>query len=72
MDTPYLRWLDMDLEPRDEAPGGDPPCWAHMLDDEGRVIGDGSLPDIGVDTITGARDDAHGPGDREPSAHTKP
>jgi hypothetical protein len=35
MDAPS----DPKLEPRDEPEplGGEPPCWAHLLDDDGRM-----------------------------------
>lgn len=65
MGAPYPRRIEPGRGPGDGGQGGDPPCWAHMLDDEGRVIGD-----EGVARAAGG--DAPGPGPGEPAGDAKP
>lgn len=38
------------MVPIDDAPlGGDPPCWAHMLEDDAGQSGDGACPALAAD-----------------------
>ncbi len=63
MQDSHTKPLSSKSEAYNENFGGESACWAHMLDDEGHIIGDGNSRSSGVIPLRRATETgADGPG----------